>query len=130
MIPVELARLIISERSEDQVIYLRQLGSPREFPIVIGSFEAFAIDRLVREEVSERPLTHDLLAGAIAQLGGRVTRCVVDDIKGGTFYAKVVLASDAGEVMLDARPSDAITLALKVQAPLYVSEKVMRNAAS
>lgn len=131
MIRVELAAIVINERSDEQVIALREVEGERQFPIVIGMFEAFAIDRIVKGRVSERPLTHDLLASVIGALGGRVTRVAIDDLRDETYYAKVVVRrGDQEEVLVDARPSDAITLALKAQVPIYVAERVMNAAAA
>lgn len=130
MVQVELSRLIINERTDEQVIYLREVGGTREFPIVIGMFEAFAIDRIVKERPCERPLTHDLLASVVENLGAKVARTVIDDLRDDTYFAKVVLKHGKEEVAVDARPSDAVTLALKLGAPIYVAEKVMNAAAS
>ena len=130
MIRVELAAIIINERSDEQVIALREVDGPRQFPIVIGMFEAFAIDRIVKGRTTERPLTHDLMAALVAKLGGQVQRVTIDDLRDETYFAKVVVRRTADdEVAVDARPSDAITLALKTQVPIFVAEHVM-NAAS
>lgn len=129
MIRVELARLLINERSDEQVIWLREVGGERQFPIVIGVFEAFAIDRLVREQQSERPLTHDLLAAIVEHLDATISRVVIDEVRDSTYYAKVVLRRQAEDIPVDARPSDAITVALRTEAPIYVSERVMKVAA-
>jgi bifunctional DNase/RNase len=126
MVRVELAAIVINERSDEQVIALREVEGERQFPIVIGMFEAFAIDRIVKGRTSERPLTHDLMASLVAKLGARVVRVTIDDLKDETFYANVILRRDEDdEVAVDARPSDAITLALKAQVPIYVSERVL-----
>jgi bifunctional DNase/RNase len=128
MVRVELARLIINERTDEQVIFLREADGSREFPIVIGMFEAFAIDRIVKERPSERPLTQDLLASMVELLDARVARTVIDDLRDDTYYAKVVLKREnKEEVAIDSRPSDAIIVALKASAPIYVAEKVMNG---
>ena len=130
MIRVELAAIVINERSDEQVIALREVDGERQFPIVIGMFEAFAIDRIVKGRPSERPLTHDLLASVVGALGGRFVRVAIDDLRDETYYAKVVVGrGEDDEVLVDARPSDAITLALKAQVPIYVAERVMSAAA-
>lgn len=129
MIKVELAAIVINERSEEQAIALREVDGERQFPIVIGMFEAFAIDRIIKGRTSERPLTHDLMLALTQKLGGRVLRVLIDDLREETYYAKVVLERDQEEVAVDARPSDAITLALKASAPIYVAERVMKAAA-
>jgi bifunctional DNase/RNase len=129
VIRVELAAIVINERSDEQVITLREVDGERQFPIVIGMFEAFAIDRLVKGRAAARPLTHDLLVAAIGALGGEVVRILIDDLREETYYAKVVLRRGADEVPVDARPSDAVTIALKAQAPIFVAERVMKAAA-
>jgi bifunctional DNase/RNase len=129
MVRVELSRIVINEKTDEQQIWLREADGTREFSIVIGLFEVFAIDRLVKERPSERPLTHDLLVSVVEQLEAKIVRSVIDDLRDDTYYAKVVLKRGKDEFAVDARPSDAITLALKADVPIYVAEKVM-NAVS
>ena len=131
MVRVELAAIVINERSDEQVIALREVGGERQFPIVIGMFEAFAIDRIVKGRTSERPLTHDLMAALVGKLGAEVVRVTIDDLREETYYAKVVVRRGADdEVSVDARPSDAITLALKTQVPIFVAERVLDAASA
>jgi bifunctional DNase/RNase len=131
MIRVELARIVINEKTDDeQQITLREADGSRELAIQIGMFEASAIERIVKERPSERPLTHDLVVALIENLDGKILRAVIDDLRDDTYYAKVVLKRGKEEVAVDARPSDAITLALKVDAPIYVAEKVMKAVAT
>jgi bifunctional DNase/RNase len=129
MVRVELTRLIINEKTDEQVIFLHEAEGAREFPIVIGLFEAYAIDRIVKERPCERPLTHDLLVGVVEHLDAKVVRAVIDDLRDDTYYAKVVLKRAKEEIAVDARPSDAIIVALKADAPIYVAEKVMNAVA-
>jgi len=128
MVPVELASLIINERSDEQVMCLREVGGERQLPIIIGVFEAGAIDRSLSATPAPRPLTHDLLGSVIAQLGASLARVVIDDREGDTFFAKLVLRRGSEEVYVDARPSDALALALKQEVPIYVAEKVIDRA--
>ena len=127
MVRVELARIIINERADEQVITLRESQGTRQFPIVIGLFEAFAIDRIVKENLTERPLTHDLIGSVIGQLDARVEHAIIDDLRDEVYYAKLVLKKGNEQVAVDARPSDAITVALKEGAPLFVSDHVMNT---
>jgi bifunctional DNase/RNase len=129
MVRVELTRLIINEKTDEQVIFLHEAEGTREFPIVIGLFEAYAIDRIVKERPCERPLTHDLLVGVVEHLDAKVVRAVIDDLRDDTYYAKVVLKRAKEEIAVDSRPSDAIIVALKADAPIYVAEKVMNAVA-
>ncbi|MBI4615572.1 MAG: bifunctional nuclease family protein [Planctomycetes bacterium] len=129
MIPVRLSRILISETSEQQVIWLREISGERGFPIVIGFFEAAAIDRNVKEIRPPRPLTHDLLARVIEGLGSELERIEITALKESTFYATLVLSRNGDEVRIDSRPSDAIALAAGTGAPILVSEEVMSAAA-
>lgn len=130
MVRVELARIVINEKTDDeQQITLREADGTRELSIFIGLFEASAIERIVKERPSERPLTHDLAVSLVEHLEGKIVRAVIDDLKDDTFFAKVVVKRGKEEVAVDARPSDAVTLALKVDAPIYVADKVMKAVA-
>jgi bifunctional DNase/RNase len=128
MVRVEPARLIVDERADEQVLFLREVDGKRELPIVLGSSEASLLGRVLQQRASERPLTHDLLVSVVRQLGGQVARAVIDDWRDDVYVAKLVVRSGREEVALDARPSDAIVTALKVDAPVYVAEKVMNAA--
>lgn len=130
MIEAELARIIINDAVDQQQIWVREKGGGREFPIVIGVTEALAIDRFVKEIETPRPMTHDLLAATIAALGAKVSRVEVTKLKDSTFHANLALmTADGREVDVDARTSDAIALAVKTGAPLYVHEDVLEEAA-
>ena len=129
MVRVELAYLVINERSEEQLVYLREAGGQRRFPIVIGMFEAVAIDAIVNEIDYPRPLTHELIGAMAAGLGADVTRVVVNDLKGDTYYAKIVAQRGKEEVAIDCRPSDAITVALRRDVPIFVTDRVMNLVA-
>jgi uncharacterized protein len=131
MVRVELARILVNEKTDDeQQISLREADGTREFSIKIGIFEVSAIERIVKERPSERPLTHDLAVALVENLEGKIVSAVIDDFRDDTYFAKVVLKRGKEEVAVDARPSDAITLALKVDAPIYVAEKVMKAVAT
>ena len=128
-IRVDLARVIISETSDQQVIVLRERDGERSFPIIIGIFEAVAIDRKVKDIQVPRPLTHDLLNNTIRELGGELDRVVVSDLREGTFYATLHVRRDGGDIEIDARPSDGIALAVRAGCPLYVEDSVLDKAA-
>jgi bifunctional DNase/RNase len=124
-VPMELARVIISETSDQQVIVLREKGGERSFPIIIGIFEALAIDRRVKHIDVPRPLTHDLLEQVIKAMGGRLTRIVVDSLKEGTFFAKLHIERDGRDIVVDSRPSDAIALGIRNNCPIFVDDSVL-----
>jgi len=129
MVEVELSRIMITQTSDHQVIWLREKGGKRSFPILIGIFEALAIHRKIKEEDTIRPMTHDLLANVIAALHFRLSRVIVTSLRENTFFAKLVLGSNGTEVEIDSRPSDAIALAVRLEAPIFVAEEVLQEVA-
>ncbi len=129
-IRMELARVIISETTDQQVVVLREKGGERSFPIIIGIFEAVSIDRQLKEIRIPRPLTHDLLMNVIREMGGKLTRIVVNDLRDNTFFAHLHVDLAGRDVEVDARPSDAIALAVRAGCPVYAEEKVLDMAGS
>jgi hypothetical protein len=125
----ELIRIMISETEDQQVIVLKECKGDRVFPIVIGFFEAAAIDRRIKGHALPRPMTHDLLGMVIEALGGRLTRVCVTDLKDHTFYANLVIERNKDQILVDARPSDAIALAVANDTPIYVEERVLNEVA-
>jgi bifunctional DNase/RNase len=124
---MELARIIISEISDQQMVFLREVDGPRHFPILIGIFEATSIDRRVQGNVPQRPLTHDLLKNAIEELGGETQDVVITNLVEHTYYAVIRIRKEGELIELDSRPSDAIALAVHYDPPLpiYVNEDVL-----
>ena len=129
MVEVELSRIIINERSEEQVIVLKEKGGQRAFPILIGIYEATAIDRGAKEYRTPRPLTHDLLCSVLKILDVRLDRIIVNDLRNQTFYAKLLLEQDGRTLEVDSRPSDAIAIAVQLGTPIFVEEKVLNEVA-
>ncbi len=130
--PVEmrLSRIIISEINENQFVFLREVDGDRQFPIVIGIFEATSIDRRVKEIPRPRPLTHDLLVNAVEQMGGQLDSVVIRELREHTYFADLRIKYDGDIIRVDARPSDAIAVAMTCQPPLpiYVEEEVLSEA--
>ncbi len=126
---VDLAKIIISETIDQQIIVLKERDGERSFPIVIGIAEAFAIDRRLKGITTPRPLTHELLANTIEQLGGQLEKIIINDLREHTFYAKLVIRQDGRLIEIDSRPSDAIALGVAIEAPIYVEEHVLREVA-
>lgn len=110
-------------------ILLKEINGNRRLPIIIGAFEAQAIALEIEGIKPPRPLTHDLLKQVLDNLGAAVMEIVIDELRENTFYAKIVLEVSALTNEVDARPSDAIALAVRTQSPIYVAEKVMEAAA-
>jgi bifunctional DNase/RNase len=128
-IRVDLARIVIQDTSDQQIIFLRERDGDREFPIVIGDGEACAIDRRLKGYKRARPMTHDLLADIIEALHGELEKIVINDLKNHTFFAKLVIRARGEIVEVDSRPSDAIALGVGVASntPIFVSEHVLRE---
>ncbi len=126
MIAVTVDQLFLSNLGF--VVLLKSTADGRTLPIFIGAAEAQSIAIHVNEVKVPRPLTHDLLKNLLDFMECRLHRVEIVRIEAGTFYAALVLERDAGEVRLDCRPSDAISVALRVGAPLFVDEAVMAEA--
>jgi bifunctional DNase/RNase len=124
---MELARIIISEINDQQVIYLKEVEGSRTFPILIGIFEATSIDRRVKHYESPRPLTHDLLVNIVDSMGGELQDVVISELREHTYYAKLRVRKDGELIEIDSRPSDAIAVAVTCNPtlPIYVSEEVL-----
>ncbi len=127
---MELSRVFIREMTDMQIIELSEVGGSRTFPIVIGLPEAFAIERRLKGFEIPRPQTHDLLAATIRALGGTLTSIEIHDLKGGTFYAKLLVEQAGASIEIDARPSDAIALGVAEGVPIFVAEEVLEQAST
>lgn len=129
--PVEmtLSRIIISEINDSQVIYLKEVDGDRQFPILIGIFEATSIDRRVKHDRPPRPLTHDLVVNIVEAMGGELDSVVVSELRDHTYYAKLRVKVDGELIEIDSRPSDAIAIAVTCEPhlPIYVSEDVLED---
>jgi len=128
-VPMELSRIIISEINDQQVIYLKEVGGQRTFPIMIGIFEASSIDRRVKGATSPRPLTHDLIVNVVRDLGAELQDVLITELRDHTYFAKLRLRRDGELIEVDARPSDAIAVAVTCAPPLpiYVNEEVLND---
>ena len=131
LVQMELSRIIISEINDQQVIFLREVEGERSFPILIGLFEATSIDRRVKGEVPQRPLTHDLLKATIEALGGELQDVVINSLEDHTYFASIRIKLDGELVEIDSRPSDAVALAVHYtpHLPIYVATDVLDEAA-
>lgn len=128
-VAMELSRIIISEINDQQVVYLKEIDGSRSFPILIGWFEATSIDRHVKHIETSRPLTHDLLVGVIEELGGELQDVVITELKDHVYYARLRVRQEGELLEIDARPSDAIAVAVTCDPPLpiFVSEDVLND---
>jgi bifunctional DNase/RNase len=125
-----LKGLMVDPITNMPIIVLREVEGVRVLPIWVGVFEANAIALQIENVETPRPMTHDLLKTVIADLGGKVERIVVCALRENTFYATLEIHSPRGVLKIDARPSDAIALALRVRSKVFVEESVIQNARS
>ena len=130
MVQVELSKIIIDEKRQDQVIVLKEKNGDRHFPIVIGFLEASSIKMKIQGLEVPRPMTHDLLLSVIGHLDARLERLLIDKLVENTFHAKLEVRDAEGKIKLvDARPSDGVALAVRSGAPIFVDEEVLKKAA-
>lgn len=122
---MKVDKLGIDLLSHDPVVILKDVEGKRYLPILIGPFEATAIALALEGTPIPRPLSHDLMKSIIEALKAKVLRVVIHDIHENTFYAKIVLESGGKNLEIDARPSDSIALALRTNAPIFVSERII-----
>ena len=128
LIEMTIKGLMVDPITNMPIVILKDKDGERVLPIWVGIFEANAIALQIENIATPRPMTHDLLRNIITDLDGRVDRVVVSDLKENTFYAIVHLTVKGERIAVDARPSDAIALALRTRAPILVEETVIENA--
>lgn len=124
-VQMELHKIIIREIDDQQIIVLKEVDGEREFSIVIGVPEAYAIDRRLKGIPTARPLTHDLLASVIEELGGSIESIEINDLQQHTFFAIINIKQNGNTIRIDSRPSDAIALGIATTVPIYVAEHVL-----
>ena len=131
LIEVKIGALIMDPNTNTPIVVLKGVESETVLPIWVGAFEANAIALEIEKIVPQRPMTHDLLRNLIVECGLSASRVIVTDLHENTFYALVELRDQQDElVAMDARPSDAIALALRLDCPIYVRRSVIELSAS
>jgi bifunctional DNase/RNase len=132
LVPMSIKGLMLDPVSNSPIVVLKDDDDKLFLPIWVGIFEANAIALQLENVTTPRPMTHDLLKNTIAELDARVTRVVINDLRDSTFFAqiRVLINREGGDRMLelDARPSDAIALALRTDAPIFVTQSVLEQA--
>jgi hypothetical protein len=128
LISVRVDRVTLDTTANRFVVILRDDVHHRWLPIVVGSSEAQAIALQMENIIPPRPLTHDLVKSLLDSVEVRISRVVVSDLRENTYYAMIGLKLNGNHVEVDARPSDAIAIALRAQAPIFVDEEVMKKA--
>ena len=122
---MKVDKLGIDLLTHDPVVILKDLDGRRFLPILIGPFEATAIALALENAPVPRPLTHDLMRNVIETMDGRLEQVVIHDIRDATFFAKLIVRRNGDLQEIDARPSDGIALALRMSAPIYVTDKIV-----
>jgi bifunctional DNase/RNase len=132
LVPMSIKGLMLDPVSNSPIVVLKDDDDKLFLPIWVGIFEANAIALQLENVTTPRPMTHDLLKNTIAELDAKVTRVVINDLRDSTFFAqiRVLINREGGDRMLelDARPSDAIALALRTDAPIFVTQSVLEQA--
>ena len=128
MIEMTIDSIRVSLMNYQRVVILKEKIAERYLPIWIGAAEADAIAVKLQGVTVPRPLTHDLLRSVIDALGATIVSIIVSDLKNDTFYAKIILNVDGGQMEIDSRPSDALALAVRTDAPIYAEESVLDRA--
>ena len=125
MLEMKVKGLALDPSTNMPIVILKDMEEERALPIWVGIFEANAIALEMEDVPVPRPLTHDLIKNILEVVQATVSRIVINDMKDNTFFAVILLSIDGNEVTIDSRPSDAIALALRVDAPIYVAKKVL-----
>ena len=128
MIEVAVDSIRVHMPTGQHVVILKEKGADRYLPIWIGPFEANAIAIKITGVKPDRPITHDLMASAMAELGIAIAKIVVSSLADEVFYARIHMRQDGREIDVDARPSDAIALAVRLECPIFVAEEVFEKA--
>lgn len=128
MIEMTIESIRVSLVNYQRVLILKERGSDRYLPIWIGPAEADSIAYELQKVSVARPLTHDLMKSVIGELGATVTSIIINDLANDTFYARIVMDAGGRYLEVDSRPSDAVALAVRVNAPIYAAEAVLDKA--
>lgn len=130
MVEVTIDSIRVSLMSQHRIVILKDVDSDRFLPIWIGPYEAEAITVSLQQMEVSRPLTHDLLRNVLNTLGAEILRINITELKDDVFFARIIMQVNGQEIEVDSRPSDALALSVRAHVPVFVSEDVMREAAS
>jgi len=128
LVPMTIKGLMLDPVSNSPIVVLKDEEEKFFLPIWVGIFEANAIALQLENVATPRPMTHDLLKNIIGELEGRVMRIVINDLRDSTFFAQIRVLTGGKTLEVDARPSDAIALALRTEAPIFVAQTVLDQA--
>lgn len=131
LVEVKIGALIMDPNTNNPIVVLKGVDSESILPIWVGAYEANAIALEIEKIVPQRPMTHDLLRNLILETGLKVSRVIINDLRDNTFYALIEMIDEKeNTTLLDARPSDAIALALRLDCAIFVEQKVLEISAS
>lgn len=130
LIEMRVTGLTIDPLTNTPIVILKDMEEKRAIPIWIGLFEASAIATELEKVSFSRPMTHDLLRDILQDLNVKVTKIEISDLKNNTFYANIYLNKNGNNIVVDSRPSDAIAIALRMNAPIFVDQKVVEKSRS
>ena len=128
MVEMKVHGLFLDSETNQSIVVLKEEATGKTLPIWVGLFEANAITMGIEHTWTPRPMTHDLIKNIIEGMNANVRRITVNDLRANTFYAIIYLEIDGKVVEIDSRPSDAIAVALRFKAPIFVAEKVLESA--
>jgi len=128
MIEVNVKHIVFDPTSDRHIIILKGQATDRCLAMLLDTQEASAIAIQIQGRPLPRPMTHDLIEAVIRQLGASVNSMIIDSLRGDVFHGKLILDTGQGQVVVDSRPSDAMAIALRTSAPIYVEQTVMREA--
>ncbi len=128
MVEMKVQGIFFDSETNQSIVVLKEESSGRTLPIWVGLFEANAITMGIEHTWTPRPMTHDLIKNVIDGMNAKVRQIMVNDLRSNTFYAVILIEVNGRRVEIDSRPSDAIALALRVEAPIFVAEKVLDSA--
>lgn len=129
-IEMKIRGLMMDPSANTPIIILKDVNGEALLPIWVGAFEANAIATEIEKLSSQRPMTHDLLKNVIWELGASIRRVIITDLQHNTFFAVIEMLREDHLITVDARPSDAIALALRVDCPIYVNEEVIKSSSA
>ncbi len=127
MIEMKVMGIALDTRTGSPIVVLHDMDNRKALPIWIGSAEASAIIRKIENISVSRPMTHDLIIQFVEKMGGNIDRIEINDVEKETYYANIYVKKGEEEIVIDARPSDAIAIAIRVDAPIYVTANVLAN---
>jgi len=127
LVECQLARIVMSETQDTHVVTLKEKDGERAVSIWIGLWEVFAIHRTVNNEPPPRPLTHELFGNVLDALNVQIERIVISELRGRTYFGRLILRQDGQTFDIDSRPSDAIALAVQKGAPIFVDDSVLEQ---